>query len=344
MDLLKAAEADFQKNWVALREVDVKLARYGASARRRLRLRQTKNEDDADSDGSPALQSQIVRKSGQISATDRKHSADSDRIQSGGENKRKNTTATTDAEDCATVKKGITTDASNSKGPQDDVVTEKNKVEDEDSASSKVSEAEKISLARAKRLSMSSSQGDKKRTRRLLGALMGTMASGEQTIVGGRRLSKAKDEEVQRKRQEIERRIEEKTNNQARQDEEAIELLIDEREKLLEQMKELSSDVETHRVNHAVHKHYTLLSNFIQLKSSPSVFYVPAKHTESTLELLQESCKSLLEKRPYIGEVDNSSNSLIKKNYIEGGDAHDGEAQAMAVDLNEVKAKDENEI
>ncbi|KNC79285.1 hypothetical protein SARC_08317 [Sphaeroforma arctica JP610] len=159
-----------------------------------------------------------------------------------------------------------------------------------------------ISQARAQRISQGEAVLDKTRNRRLFGALMGNMGGGSRNrvVVGGRRVSKQKDEELIKKRQEIEKRITEKTSQQSKIEEEEILNLLQQKDETAQKLVNLSEEVEASRVQQMKFQHFTDLGSceFIRVKSTPHIFYKPAKHTKTTLKLLERSRKAILAERP----------------------------------------------
>ena len=127
----------------------------------------------------------------------------------------------------------------------------------------------------------------KKRNKRMFGLLLGTLKQFKQ--------DSAMKTETESKQEEKLIQVEEKVQ---REKEEIIERkkdLIQTRQGKRLELQELEFKIAMTELNQDLKTHYDNFTGFIQLKSTPCIFYKPAIHNKKTEKLLEESVESFRE-------------------------------------------------
>lgn len=125
----------------------------------------------------------------------------------------------------------------------------------------------------------------KSRNKRMFGILLGTLQkfkddSSQKTEKDLRR------EEINKKLEEAEKKEKEELSSQRR------ELFTERRAKQAE-LRLLQRKVDMAELQEEWDKHGEKLSHFIMTKANPPIFYMPAKHSDKTQKLLEESTRSV---------------------------------------------------
>jgi len=121
----------------------------------------------------------------------------------------------------------------------------------------------------------------KKRNKRMFGLLMGTLNQFKKE-------SQVKTEQESRREEKL-LKVDEQV--QKDKDDAVIERreLFNTRRGKQQELRNIEFRIEMAQLNEELKSHYDKISDFIQLKSTPRIFYKPAEHNKRTTELLKES-------------------------------------------------------
>lgn len=127
----------------------------------------------------------------------------------------------------------------------------------------------------------------KSRNRRMFGLLVGTLQQFKED-------TKQKTA-GEKKRQEIEKKLEQKAEEEKQEVSSQRKELFQTRKQKQQELKTLERKMENALLKEEIAAHNKEMGNFILLKAKPSVFYLPAKHNDTTKKLLEESKTTLCE-------------------------------------------------
>ncbi|XP_065660649.1 pinin isoform X2 [Hydra vulgaris] len=127
----------------------------------------------------------------------------------------------------------------------------------------------------------------KNRNRRMFGLLVGTLKQFKRES----QVKTEQDSKREEKLSKVEDQVQKEKDNALI---ERKELYQSRRNKQLE-LKQLEFKLEMAKLNVELKDHYSKFKDFIQLKSTPRIFYKPATHNKKTTALLEESQKFLNE-------------------------------------------------
>jgi len=125
------------------------------------------------------------------------------------------------------------------------------------------------------------------RNRRMLGVLMGTLRQFK-------RESQIKSEQ-ESKREEKLTKVEEQVKKEQEDAQNEKRELFETRRNKQEELRKLEFKIDMTELNVELKKHYDSFQGLIQLRSTPRLFYKPAKHNEKTRTLLEETKVQLTE-------------------------------------------------
>ncbi|KAJ3293556.1 hypothetical protein HK104_004371 [Borealophlyctis nickersoniae] len=135
--------------------------------------------------------------------------------------------------------------------------------------------------AGAKRPRLELSSKDQQRSRRLFGALVGTLKTFKAQT--------GKKTEAEMKREELEKRLAEKIQKEKEELASKVKQEIEER-KAKKAAQRQEDDAKRIAFTKEVLKNQTrTLSNFIKTKTDPPIFFLPLNHNDATIKLLQEA-------------------------------------------------------
>ncbi|KAI6200113.1 Pinin-SDK-memA domain-containing protein [Aphelenchoides besseyi] len=177
---------------------------------------------------------------------------------------------------------------------------------------------------------------DRIRNQRLLGSLLvGTL---NKFCKEEKAVAPTADVQVQ-KQMEVETRLEQSKNEEREQ-------RMKERQERMAKEREQEQKFHEERRKRAIQinakekeQHFKRLQNFIQTQAKPPIFYLPAKHTLRTLELLNQSSKNieaLIEKCREEYDIDNEKAERTEDTKMDEDKVEDGNTE-------EKKSEDGNE-
>ncbi|GMR59186.1 hypothetical protein PMAYCL1PPCAC_29381 [Pristionchus mayeri] len=130
----------------------------------------------------------------------------------------------------------------------------------------------------------------KQRNRRLFGSLLvGTLQRFQKDTKKIATAEKAQAEKVA----EVEKRLEEEKRGDKEKERQERAALMNERREQEKKLKELTRKKALIQYAEEKTNHYKRLQNFIGTKTTPTIFFLPAKHTLQSLELLKNSASTL---------------------------------------------------
>ncbi|GMS80175.1 hypothetical protein PENTCL1PPCAC_2350, partial [Pristionchus entomophagus] len=130
----------------------------------------------------------------------------------------------------------------------------------------------------------------KQRNRRLFGSLLvGTLQRFQKDTKKIATAEKAQAEKVA----EVEKRLEEEKRGDKEKERQERVALMNERREQEKKLKELTRRKALIQYAEEKTNHYKRLQNFIGTKTTPTIFFLPAKHTLQSLELLKNSASTL---------------------------------------------------
>eukprot|EP00794_Sanderia_malayensis_P020232 gene20232-22209_t len=127
----------------------------------------------------------------------------------------------------------------------------------------------------------------KSRNRRMFGLLIGTLQQFKTDT--------AHKSQTDKKKEEIEKKLEQKAELEKQELSTQKEELFQTRKPKQQALRDVERKVENALLKEEIACHNKPLENFIQLKSQPHIFFLPSKHTDGTLKLLEESRATIKE-------------------------------------------------
>lgn len=125
------------------------------------------------------------------------------------------------------------------------------------------------------------------RNKRMLGVLMGTLKQFKRENQYKSEQETKREEKLTKVEEQVEKEKEEVLNEKKE--------LYNTRKTKQQELRKLEFKIDMAELNVELKQHYENLKDFIQLKSTPRVFYKPAKHNAKTLKLLEESQEQIKE-------------------------------------------------
>ncbi|GMT37284.1 hypothetical protein PFISCL1PPCAC_28581, partial [Pristionchus fissidentatus] len=130
----------------------------------------------------------------------------------------------------------------------------------------------------------------KQRNRRLFGSLLvGTLQKVQKDTKKIANAEKAQAEKLA----EVEKKLEDQKRGDKEKERHERVMLMNERRDQEKKLKDLTRRKALIQYAEEKTSHYKRLQNFIGTKTTPTIFYLPAKHTLQSLELLKNSAASL---------------------------------------------------
>eukprot|EP00051_Salpingoeca_urceolata_P028673 m.487826 g.487826 ORF g.487826 m.487826 type:complete len:358 (-) comp25274_c0_seq1:31-1104(-) len=185
---------------------------------------------------------------------------------------------------------------------------------------------DKASTERRRRLSSDDNPKNQARAKRMFGRmLMGTLQSAQK--------SAERKSATETKYMEIEKKVEEQTQKEREELAAKRKELYEKRREARLELFKLQEEHEASTLADDWKRQKELMTNFIWVKSSPRLFWLPAKHTKETRQLLAESMEDQLAHHQRVAEELKQQQAELEAR------GEDGDAEAG----HDLEAKDGNQ-